>query len=198
MISKGFKEFIDTIDANFESEDLLIKDWVGSKTYGEDDDANISKISNLKISMIKLTKIGDDSEFCNTFLLEQIHLFNDDIYDIAIKLREDTGNLNIVVEEEEEKENNNNVDDGKPTNTKELIQNTINKHNDKPIKNKEIKNKEIKKDDDKYINKNHLTIKMRRGGLDTDDDINNRRELTKIDEYDRETKREQNKRVYFF
>ena len=45
-ISKDFKEFIDSIYANFESEDLLIKDWVGSKTYGEDDDKNISKISN--------------------------------------------------------------------------------------------------------------------------------------------------------
>ena len=29
-ISKDFKEFIDTIDASFESEDLFIKDWVGS------------------------------------------------------------------------------------------------------------------------------------------------------------------------
>ena len=85
--------------------------------------------------MIKITKTGDDSEFCNTLLLDQIHLFNDDIYEKAIKLREDTGDLNIV-EDDIEDENNNNIDAEKPTNTKELIQNTINKHNDKPIKNK--------------------------------------------------------------
>ena len=142
--------------------------------------------------MIKLTKKGDDSEFRNTLLTEQIHLFNDEIYEKAIKLMEDTGNLNIVVEDdiEEDKENNNN-DDKRPENTKELIQNTIDKHNDKPIQNKEIK-----KDDDKYINKNHLTIKMRRGGLDTDGDINNRRELTKIEEYDKSNRRHQDIRLY--
>ena len=92
--------------------------------------------------MIKITKKGDDSEFCNTLLLEQIHLFNDDIYEKAIKLREDTGELNIVVEEEEEKENNNNVDDKTPENTKELIQNTINRHND--IRTKKLKKLKIR------------------------------------------------------
>ena len=143
--------------------------------------------------MIKLTKTGDDSEFCNTVLLEQIHLFNE-IYDIAIKLREDTGNLNIIVEEdnEEDKENNNNVDDEKRTNTKELIQETINKHNDT-----KTKKKEIKKEDDKYINKNHLTTNLRRGHpKDTEYDRTNRKELTKIDEYDSTNRRHQDIRLY--
>ena len=76
---KDFKEFIDTIDAKFEHKDLLIKNWEGSKTYGEDDDAYISKILNLKITMIKITKTGNDIDYCNIILEEQIHLFNDDI-----------------------------------------------------------------------------------------------------------------------
>ena len=144
--------------------------------------------------MIKISKTGDDSEFCNTVLLEQIHLFNDDIYDVATKLREDTGNLNIIVDEdnEEDKENNNNnSDDEKPTNTKELIQETMNKHND----TKTIK-KEIKKDDNntinKYDSKNHVIPKSTR--RDTDKDRYNERK----DELNRETRREQNKRVFFF
>jgi len=178
-ISKDFKEFIDTISAKFEHKDLLIEDWAGSKTYGEDEDANISKISNLKISMIKITKTGDDTDYCNLILLEQVHLFNDDIYDKAIKLMEETNDLNIVVEEEEEIENNN-----IQVNNKELIQNTINKHNDSNTKKKEIKTDDTKINNT-YNKKNHLTTNKRRGGLDTNDDIAYRKELTKIDEYDR-------------
>ena len=187
-ISKDFREFIGTIDAKFEYEDLLIKDWSGSKTYNDEDDVNVSKISNLKISMIKLTKTGDDSDYCNTLLMEQVHLFNDDVYDKAIKLMEDTGNLNIVVEEVDEEDNEEDEEinkDKKPKNNKELIQSTIDLHNDKPIKNKEIK-----KDDYKYNNKNHLTTKStRRGGLDTEDEIKHRLESTKIEEYDKSNNR---------
>ena len=140
----------------------------------------ISNISNLKITMIKLTKTGDDSDYCNIILEEQIHLFNDDIYEKAIKLKEDASELNIVVEEEEEDKENNNIDDEKPTNNKELIQNTINKHNDSNTKKKEIKTDDAKISIT-YNNKNHL----RRGGLDTDDEISHRKELTKIEEYDK-------------
>ena len=32
-ITKDFKEFIDTIDGTFSSEDMTIKEWKGSKTY---------------------------------------------------------------------------------------------------------------------------------------------------------------------
>ena len=134
--------------------------------------------------MIKLTKTGDDSDYCNTLLMEQVHLFNDDIYDKAITLMEDTGDLNIVVEEVNEEDEEINKDK-KPKNNKELIQSTIDLHTDKPIKNKEIK-----KDEDTYNNRNHLTTKStRRGGLDTEDEIKHRLESTKIEEYDKSNNR---------
>ena len=107
--------------------------------------------------MIKITKTGNGTDYCNVILEEQIHLFNDDIYDKAIKLMEDIGNLNIAIEEEEEIEINK---DEKSTNTKELIQKTIDKHNDNPIKNKEIKTDVIQNNN--YDSKNHIISKSNR------------------------------------
>ena len=72
---------------------------------------------------------------------------------------------------------------------KELIQDTIETHNDIKREKKEKKKDEKKQEDvndNNYINKNHLINKTRRGGKDTEDEINHRRELTKIDEYDKE------------
>ena len=144
--------------------------------------------------MIKLTKTGDDTDYCNTLLMEQVHLFNDEIYENAVKLMEDTGNLNIVIEEEENVENDENDEDKKPKNVKEMIQETIDKHNDNTTKTNKRDNK--KDDDGKYVNKNHLTVKQRRGGLDTDDDIKHRKELVKIEDYDKSTRRHQDIRLY--
>ena len=139
--------------------------------------------------MIKLTKTGDDSDYCNTLLMEQVHLFNDDIYEKVVKLIEDTGNLNIVIDDVDEEDNEEDEEinkDKKPKNNKELIQNTINRHN-----GNNTKKKEIKTDDDKYNNKNHLTTKStRRGGRDTDDEIKRRIESTKIEENDKSNNRQ--------
>ena len=111
--------------------------------------------------MIKLTKTGsNDTDYCNSLLMQHVHLFNDEIYDKAIKLMKDTGGLNIAVEEEEEIDNNNS-NDKKPKNIKELIQNTINNHNGNNTK----KAKDIKKDDiqnTNYDSKNHIISKSNR------------------------------------
>ena len=212
-ITKDFKEFIDTIDGTFSSEDMTIKEWKGSKTYKDDDDVDISKISNLSISMIKIIKKSADNDFCNIILQEQLHLFNDNLIDDAISLQEATGDLNKIddknkeidedIDDEETLLNDEDVilsdidddDENKPRKKltdkeqKELIQDTIETHNDIKREKKEKKKDEKKQEDvndNNYINKNHLINKTRRGGKDTEDEINHRRELTKIDEYDKE------------
>ena len=93
---------------------MIIKDWEGSKTYQNEDDKTISKISNLSISMIKITRKGADNDFCNIILEEQLHLFNDNLIDEAISLQEATGDLNKIDSKNDkinDKEDDNKDDD---------------------------------------------------------------------------------------
>ena len=64
--------------------------------------------------MIKITKKSSDSDYCNLILLEQLHLFNDNLIDDAISLQEATGDLNKINDKNKEIDDDNdneNVDD---------------------------------------------------------------------------------------
>ena len=185
--------------------------------------------------MIKITRNGDDDDFCNIILQEQLHLFNDSLIDDAISLQEATGDLNKIDSKNDkinDKEDDNKDDDSllndvddedilsdednnKPKKkltgkeTKELIHDTIDKHNDS-TKDKKLKKKEVdkqdnnKKDENKYISNNHLISTTRRDGRSTTIDIEQRQQQDKQDEVDMEWRRELNKmrqqpnQSYFF